>query len=151
MYLFILGIPEGADSLRDWIVWTAAIVGGLVAIGVGCYKIAVWTRGVAAAGVKDLLQPEFDGVNAKIDAMRVANEIQHGVVEEAIDSLTLGLKQHQETLLAHLEESSVATEQLRIVASAVETHVGKLRDEIASPGLPEPHLPGPPPGPKMMF
>ena len=134
--LNIFAVPEGADSIRDWIVWTAAIVGGLVAIGVGCYKIAVWMRGVAAAGVKDLLQPEFDGVNAKIDAMRVANEAQHAVVEVAIDSLTSGLREHQETLIAHLEESAIATEQLRIVAQAVETHIGQLREEITSPGLP---------------
>jgi hypothetical protein len=160
----ILGVPEGADSLRDWIVWTAAIIGGLVAIGVGVYKIAVWLKGALASAGYDLLEPKFDEaaertkeLERKIDGMRVANETQHSVVEVAIDALSSELHQHQEALIAHLEESAIATEQLRIVAQAVETHIGQLREEITSPGLPvtpgplTPLPPGPPPGRKMMF
>jgi hypothetical protein len=157
--LNILGIPEGADSIRDWIVWTAAIIGGLVAIGVGVYKIAVWLKGALAAAGFDLLEPKFDELERKIDSLRADNEDQHSANAAAnaaaVAMLSAELHADREAFGEHLKDAALATEQLRIVAAAVETHIGLLRDEITSPGLPV--TPGPlaPPGPphtrRMMF
>ena len=137
----IFGIPPQANTIRDWIVWSAAIVGGLVASGVGLYKIATWARATAANGVKDLLQPEFDGINAKIDALKEGNEAQHAEVAVQLHEMRADLQAHRVELTEHLAESALATELLQQVTDAVNTHVTALRDEITNPGLPV--TPGP--------
>jgi len=158
--LSILGIPRTMETIGEWIIWTAAICVALGAIGAFSWKAWRWLKGALATAGFELLEPKFDELERKIDGMRTANEAQHSVVEVAIGALSSELQQHQEALISHLEESAIATEQLRIVAQAVETHIGKLRDEITSPGLPvtagpltppEALPPGPPPGRKMMF
>jgi hypothetical protein len=148
--LNLLGIPQGADTLRDWIVWGAAIIGGVVAISIGFYRIFKWLRGALASTGYDLLEPKFDEINAKMDDLKAGNEAQHAEVASQIHELRAELTAHRIELTEHLSDSTLATEQLQTVTDAVNLHVAALRNEITSPGLPV--VPkGPPPGRKPMF
>lgn len=143
--LSMLAIPGRAAEARDWVLWVSVVVGGFATIWTALWakrspvrRMIVWlfNRNIgqpianAARGlILEVLKPDLDLINVKVDELGLRNDLQHMENARSIAGLRADLN-------AHMAEAETSREQVKALVMAADMHVAALRSDLASPGLP---------------
>lgn len=141
----VLAIPGRAAEARDWVLWVSVIIGGFATIWTALWakrspvrRMIVWLfnrnvgQPIAKAARKiilEVLKPDLDQINAKVDELSSRNDHQHIENARSIAGLRADLN-------AHMSEAETSRDQVKALVLAADMHVAALRSDLASPGLP---------------